>query len=142
VTKCALIGPIAVAAAFALAPAPASSDDAPHKPKPKLELLTETQRAALRHESIRVGVESRRGDEARAEAGLVVEGYPDDFHFRLGPERKRLRDGEATIRLKLSARQHEVLAFAAQACMGTTVNVEAKAAGKTAKLSAHLRKDC
>ena len=68
------------------------------KPKPKLELLTETQEAVLRKEAVKVEVQSKRGDEARVKARLVVDGFPDDYSFRLGPESRRLRDrgqGEA-----------------------------------------------
>jgi hypothetical protein len=108
-------------------------------PKPKLELLTETQEAVLRNEAVKVEVRSKRGRKARVKAGLVVDGFPDDFSFRLGPESRRLRDREARLRLPLSARQAEVLAFAEQACDGATLTLAAKAGKRTARLQAPLR---
>ena len=101
--------------------ATAKPDEPKPKPKPKLELLTATQEAALAKQAIKVAVTSKRGDEARVKATLVVDGFPDDFTFRLGPESKRLRNRKANVRLKLSARQQEVLAFAAQACDEATL---------------------
>lgn len=121
----------------------AKPDKPPKPPKPKLELLTETQEAVLRNEAVKVQVRSRRGREARVKAGLVVDGFPDDFSFRLGPESRRLRDREARLRLPLSARQAEVLAFAEQACDGATLTLAAKAGKRRTSLEAPLRaKDC
>ena len=106
-------------------------------------MLTETQEAVLRNEAVKVQVRSRRGREARVKAGLVVDGFPDDFSFRLGPESRRLRDREARLRLPLSARQAEVLAFAEQACDGATLTLAAKAGKRRTSLEAPLRaKDC
>ena len=82
---------------------------------------------------------SKRGDEVRVKATLVVDGFPEDYTFRLGPESEKLRDREAKVRLRLSARQREVLAFAAQACDDATVSARGKAAGKTGRVSGPLR---
>jgi hypothetical protein len=127
-----------------LTPASAGGAEKPHRPpKPKLELLTETQEAVLRNDAIKVRVRSRRGREARVKAGLVVDGFPDDYSFRLGPESRRLRDREAKLKLPLSARQAEVLAFAEQACGGATLTLAAKAGKRQTRLEAPLRaKDC
>jgi hypothetical protein len=75
----------------------------------------------------------------RAEARLVVDGFPEDFTFKLGPESKPLKRGQAKVRFPLSARKREVLEFAAQACDDATVAVEARAARRTGKLEATLR---
>ena len=113
------------------------------KPKPKLELLTTTQEAALTKRAIKVAVTSKRGDEARVKATLVVDGFPDDFTFRLGPESKQLRNRAANVRLKLSSRQQEVLEFAAQACDEAALSAQARAARRTGTLNALLRsEDC
>ena len=110
----------------------------PPKPKPKLELLTETEEEALRKRAIKVGVFSRRGREVRAEATLVVDGYPDDFAFKLGPDREPLRGDDATLRFPLSARKREVLDFAIKSCRGATVTVRAEVGRGRARLEANL----
>ncbi len=119
--------------------APAKPPKPEPRPKPTLELLTETQQGALRKRAIKVGVRSKRGDEVRVKATLVVDGFPEDYTFRLGPESEKLRDREAKVRLRLSARQREVLAFAAQACDDATVSARGTAAGKTGRVSGPLR---
>ena len=88
----------AVALGLASAGGAAARPDEPKpepKPTPKLELLTETQDEALRKKAIKVEVSSRRGDEVRAQATLVVDGFPDDYTFRLGPESQPLRERQA-----------------------------------------------
>jgi hypothetical protein len=107
-------------------------------PKPKLELLTETEEKALRKRAIKVGVHSRRGREVRAEATLVVDGYPDDFVFKLGPDRERLSGDDATLRFPLSARKREVLDFAIKSCRGATVAVRAEVGRGHGTLEANL----
>ncbi len=134
-----------VAMTVSLLIAATAGEAKPDKPpkRRELELLTETQEAVLRNEAVKVQVRSRRGREARVKAGLVVDGFPDDFSFRLGPESRRLRDREARLRLPLSARQAEVLAFAEQACDGATLTLAAKAGKRRTSLEAPLRaKDC
>ena len=86
-----------------------------------MTLLTATEEGALRRKAIKVEVDSSRGAEARVKATFVVDGYPEDFTFRLGPETGKLRDGEATVRLPLSPRQREVLDFAIKSCRGATL---------------------
>jgi hypothetical protein len=122
---------------------PGAEEEPERKPKPQLELRTETQEAVLRKAAIKVAVKSKRGRRARVEARLVVEGFPDDYSFKLGPESHRLRKSEAKLTLPLSARQQEVLAFAEQACDGATLVLEAHAAHRRAQLTAPLPpKDC
>jgi hypothetical protein len=114
----------------------------PQKPEPKppkLTLLTETEAGALRREAIKVGVESRRGKRASVEAQLVIDGYPEDYPFHLGPEHERLKRGEATVRFKLSARQREVLDFAITSCHGATIDLTATVNGRTGRLFASLK---
>jgi len=133
---------LVLAAATASGAAWAKPDDTPKpKPKPKLELLTASQEEALLKGAVKVEVRSKRGDEVRVKAILVVDGFPDDFTFKLGPESKRLRDGRAKVRLGLSARKLEVLEFAAQACDKATLEMEARAARKTGRLEATLRSE-
>ena len=135
---------LALAAAVLLVPgAFAAAKPKPPEPKPKpprLELLTETQEAALRQRKIKLGVESKDGRRVRVTAELVVEGIPADFHFALEPQRKRLRDGEAKIVMQLSRRQREVLAFGEQACMRADVNAQAKVADRVHTIHESLRK--
>jgi hypothetical protein len=137
-------------ALFAAAWLAAGAGGAPPKPKPKpppkpkLELLTRNQEGALRREAIRVSAHSRRGAEVRVKATLFVDGYPDDYYFRLGPETRKLKGDDATVSLDLSARKREVLDFAAQTCRPASVSVSAKVGKRTGTLSDNLRKpaDC
>ena len=61
----------------------------------------------------------------------MVDGFPEDFVFRLGPEGKRLRDKRAKVKLGLSPRQREVLDFAIKSCRGASLDVKATAAKRT-----------
>jgi hypothetical protein len=108
----------------------------PPKPKPKLELLTKR--------AIKIGVESKRGRKVGAEATLVVDGFPDDFVFKLGPDREKLRNDEATLRFPLSARKREVLDFAIKSCRGATISVRAEVGKGKGFLNGNLRRpsDC
>jgi hypothetical protein len=116
----------------------------PPKPKPKLELLTKTEEAALEKRAIKIGVESKRGKRVGAEATLVVDGFPDDFVFKLGPDREKLRNDEATLRFPLSARKREVLDFAIKSCRGATISVRAEVGKGKGFLNGNLRRpsDC
>ena len=107
----------------------------------KLELRTASQQEALAKRSINVAVSSKRVSQVRGKATLVVGGFPDDFTFKLGPESKPLKRGQANLRFPLSSRKREVLEFAAQACDKATVEVEASAARKTGTLEATLRSE-
>ena len=117
----------------------AKPDKPPKPPKPKLELLTGSQQGALRREEIKVGVNSRRGEEARVVARFVVDGYPDDFTFRLGPESTKLRDNDGVAHLQLSQRQLEVLDFAIKSCHGATLAITAEVGKGTGHLNASLK---
>ncbi len=119
--------------------AAAKPDPPKPKPKPKLTLLTQTEEKVLRKEAIKVGVESKGGEKVRVEARFVVDGFPDDFVFRLGPEAKKLRDRQATVKLGLSPRQLEVLDFAIKSCRGASLDLEGTAAKRTGRLSAQLQ---
>lgn len=127
------LGVLSVAAAGATA-----KPEPPPKPKPKLTLLTETEEKALSKQAIKIGVESKAGKKVRVEATFVVDGFPDDYVFHLGPVGKRLRDGQATVKLPLSQRQREVLDFAIKSCRGASLDLEATAAKRTGRLSAEL----
>jgi hypothetical protein len=131
----------AVAALVIAAGAFAKPDDPQPQPKPKLEMVTASQQQALDERAITVAVSSKRGKKVRADATLVVEGFPADYTFKLGPESKPLKRRQAKLRFPLSARKREVLEFAAQACDKATVEVEARAARKTGRLEATLRSE-
>lgn len=116
-----------------------------HKPpKPKVALLTGTEQGVLRRELIKVGVESKRGDEARVQAEFVVDGYPEDYVFRLGPESAKLRGGHGVAKLGLSPRQREVLDFAIKSCHGATLAISATVNNRTghANFSLEMPSDC
>ena len=113
-------------------------DKPPKPPKPKVTILTGNEEGALRHEAIKVSVVAKRAKQVRVKAQLVVDGYPDDFSFRLGPVEAKLRDREARVRFGLSPRQREVLDFAAQTCRGATVSVAAKTGKRTGAASTAL----
>ena len=134
---------LALVAVGLLAPFAAAGDEKPPKPKPKpkLELLTASQAGALEKKSIKIGVESKRGDEVRVKATLTVSGIPEPYVFALKPQTKPLKGEEANVRLTLSARQREVLAFAEQACMGAKITATGKVGKQIGDLKAQLRKD-
>jgi hypothetical protein len=133
-----LIALTAIVGATAVAGnAPAKPEHKP-KPKPKLTLLTTSEEAALSKQAIKVAVQSKAGEKVRVEAQFVVDGFPEDFVFRLGPEKKGLRDHQATVRLGLSPRKREVLDFAIKSCRGASLDLEATAAKRTGRLSAEL----
>jgi hypothetical protein len=130
---------LAALAALALTAGPASSK--PPKPKPPtVALLTGTEQGVLRRGGIKVEVTTRRGAEARVEAGFVVDGFPEDYAFRLGPERAKLENNRATVRFKLSPRMKEVLDFAIKSCRGASLSIEARVGERVGRLSAGLRR--
>ena len=133
-------GVVALLALVAASGVASSKPKPPPKPKPKLELLTETEEEALRKRAIKVGVDSRRGRKVRATGTLVVDGYPDDFVFKLGPDGDRLRNDEATLRFSLSARKREVLDFAIKSCRGAAVAVRAEVGRGSGTLEAGLKR--
>ena len=128
----------AVVVALVVTGAAAAKPHPPKPPKPTVTLLTSNQDGALRHEAIKAEVLAKRAKQVRAKAQLVVDGYPDDFSFRLGPVDAKVRDRQAKVRFGLSPRQLEVLDFAAQTCRGATISVSAKAAGRTGVASGAL----
>ena len=129
---------IVLVAALAASGIAAAKPDPPKPPKPKVTVLTANEDGALRHEAIKAEVLAKRGKQVRAKAQLVVDGYPDDFRFRLGPIDAKVRDRRAKLRFGLSPRQLEVLDFAAQTCRGATISVSAKAAGRVGTTSGAL----
>jgi hypothetical protein len=129
-------------AALALTAAALAKPPKPHHPKPpkpKLELLTGTEQGALRREEIKVAVRSRRGEQARVQARFVVDGFPDDFIFRLGPDSAKLKGGDGVAHLGLSPRQKEVLDFAIKSCHGATLAITATVGKGTGHLNASLK---
>lgn len=129
----------AFAATASLVLGVAASGAKPDKPpKPKIELLTVSEQAAVNKRAIKIRVEARRGAEAVASAHVVVDGYPEDFPFGLGPETRPLRRDQATIRFPLSARKVELISFAAQTCRGTTISIEAEVKKRIGRLTREL----
>jgi hypothetical protein len=111
----------------------------PKPPKPEITLLTRGEIGALRREAIKLGVEAKRTKKVTVKADFVVDGYPEDYAYRLGPVRKRIRDGDAKVNFGLSPRQLEVLDFAAKTCRGASLSVTAKTAKRTGRLRASLK---
>jgi hypothetical protein len=125
----------------------ASAKPKPHHhkpPKPKVELLTSTEQGVLRRELVKVGVESKRGEKAHVQARFVVDGYPEDYIFRLGPDSTKLGDGDGVAKLGLSPRQLEVLDFAIKSCHGATLAISATVDSRTGHANASLKmpSDC
>jgi hypothetical protein len=137
--RCRATALIAVAIAVPVTVATAKPKPPPKPPKPQLTLLTGTERGVLRRDQIKVGVEAKRADKVEVTAQFVVDGYPEDYPFHLGPVRKGIRDGDATVRFGLSPRQHEVLDFAAQTCRGASLAITARTEERTAALQAGLK---
>jgi len=140
-TRSSITALIAIAAGVALLGVAGASLAKPHPPKPpkpKVTILTANEDGALRHEAIKAEVTAKRAKQVRATGRLVVDGYPDDFSFRLGPVSAKLRDATAKVRFNLSARQLEVLDFGAQTCRGATVSVSAQAGKRTGSASTAL----
>jgi hypothetical protein len=116
----------------------------PKPPPPELTLRTGTEKGALRRGEIKVAVEAKRAKNVTVTAVFTVDGYPSDYVFDLGPERASIRDGDAQIRFRLSARQKEVLDFAIKSCHGATLDVKAKTEKRTGRLHGSLKmpRDC
>jgi hypothetical protein len=125
--------------ALALAGSATAAKPKPPPPKPKVELLTGTEQGVLRRGGIKVEVRSRRGAEARTQINMVVDGYPEDFAFRLGPKTGKLKGNLAKHRFKLSPRQSEVLDFAIKTCRGTTLAIRTQVGRGSATLNTSLR---
>jgi hypothetical protein len=125
--------------AAALAAAKPPKPHHPKPPKPKLELLTGTEQGALRREEIKVAVRSKRGEDARVQARFVVDGFPDDYIFRLGPDSAKLKGGDGVAHLGLSPRQKEVLDFAIKSCHGATLAITATVGKGTGHLNGSLK---
>ena len=115
----------------------------PHKPpkppKPKLALLTGNEQGVLRRDEIKIGVEAKRADKVAVSAHFVVDGYPTDYPFHLGPRSRGVSDGDTVVRFKLSPRQHEVLDFAIKSCHGATLAIRAQTPKRSARLNTGLK---
>ena len=103
-------------------------------------MLTTRQDAALDKREIKLEVRGKSGAKARVKGKLVVDGYPSPYEERLGSDAGRLRGGDARLTLRLDRRDHEVLAFGAQACWRAEVRGRAEAAGRASRFAETLRK--
>jgi hypothetical protein len=126
---------LAVAGAESIAAKPK-----PPPPNPKISLLTGTERGVLRREAIKVEVRSARGREAKVVINAVVDGYPEDFPFRLGPDKRKLKGNDTKFRFKLSPRQLELIDYAIKSCRGTSLGIHAKVGRGSSSLSTGLRR--
>jgi hypothetical protein len=70
---------------------------------------------------------------------MVVDGYPEDYPFRLGPDTRKLKGNLAKHRFKLSPRMSEVLDFAIKTCRGTTLAIRTEVGRGSATLNTSLR---
>jgi hypothetical protein len=131
---------IAAAAALTALGADAPAKPKPPPPNPKITLLTGTEQGVLRRESIKVEVRSARGRETKVVINAVVDGYPEDYPFRLGPEKRKLKGNDTTLRFKLSPRQLELLDFAIKSCRGTSLAIHAEVGRGSSTLSTGLRR--
>lgn len=141
-TRLAVAGLIAVALALLVSggAAIAKPKPPPKPPPPRLELLTGTEQGVLRRGEIKLAVDAKRAKRVTVTAIFTVDGYPENFVFNLGPERKSVRDGDAAIHFKLSPRQKEVLDFAIKSCRGASIAVTAKTEKRTGTLQAGLKR--
>ena len=139
----ALIGLLAIALLQAGA-VTAKPKPPPKPPPPELTLRTGTEQGVLRRGEIKIAVEAKRAKHVTVTAVFVVDGYPDDFVFNLGPERQSIGDGEAQIKFALSPRQKEVLDFAIKSCRSASLAITAKTEKRTGTLQAGLKRprDC
>lgn len=125
-------------AAATLAGGAAAKPKPDKPPKPRVSLQTRSELGVLRRDEIRVRVRAKRARRVEVRVRLVVDGYPEDYPFKLGPRRRGIRDGDTTVGFKLSARQHEVLDFAAKTCRGATLAITARTEKRTGRASASL----
>ena len=126
-----VVGGLGASAALAIAAGAFAKPDEPKPPpKPKLELRTASQQEALATRAIKVAVRSQaRPTRCAARRPWSSTAFPRTYTFKLGPESKPLQaTARRSSRSELSARQREVLEFAAQACDKATLAVEARAA--------------
>ena len=139
-----MAGLTALALALPAGGATAKPKPPPKPPPPELELLTGTERGVLRRGEIKIAVDAKRARKVTVSAVFTVDGYPEDFVFNLGPERRDIRDGDARISFELSPRQKEVLDFAIKSCRGASLAITAKTEKRTGTLDASLKrpKDC
>ncbi len=133
------IGAVLVLSLALAASAIGAKPKPPKPPKPVLTVLTRTEQGALEKRAIKVRIESKRGKRAVLEGTLLVDGYPDDYLFKLGPKGTRLKARRGSVSFGLSARKREVLDFAIKTCRGATVEVTGEVRrGRSRTISAEL----
>jgi hypothetical protein len=131
---------IALAVAVSATAAAAKPKPPPKPPPPpQLTLLTGSEQGVLRRGEIKIAVEAKRAKKVTVTADFVVDGYPEDYPFVLGPTSKRVGDGDAVVHFGLSARQREVLDFAIKSCHGASLAITAKTEKRTGSLQAGLK---
>jgi hypothetical protein len=116
----------------------------PKPPPPELTLRTGSEQGVLRRGEIKIAVDAKRAKKVTVTAIFTVDGFPEDYVFNLGPQRKSVGDGDAQIRFALSPRQKEVLDFAIKSCHGASLAITAKTEKRTGTLQAGLKmpSDC
>ena len=139
-----LAGGALIALAVVPVVATAKPKPPPKPPRPEITLRTGTEKGALRRGEIKIAVDAKRAKRVTVTAVFTVDGYPSDYVFNLGPQRKSISDGDAQIVFPLSPRQKEVLDFAIKSCHGANLAIKAKTEKRTGSLQAGLKmpKDC
>ena len=118
---------------------PRTGDDKPPKPpKPTVTVLTTTEVGALSNRSIKVQVGAKKTKTATASGTLLIDGFPEDFSFKLAPKKVNVKNGTGKARWGLSARKREVLDFAIKSCRPASVTVTAEARGRSRTVTQDL----
>jgi hypothetical protein len=129
---------IALALAGAAAAKPGDDHKPPKPPKPTVAVLTTTELGALENRSIKAQIGAKKTNTATASGTLLIDGFPDDFSFKLAAKRVNVKNGTGKARWGLSARKREVLDFAIKSCRPASVTVKAEARGRSRTVSADL----
>jgi hypothetical protein len=101
-------------------------------------VLTTTEIGALENRSIKVQIGAKKAKRATASGTLLIDGYPDDFSFKLGAKTVNVKNGTGKARWGLSARKREVLDFAIKSCRPASVTVKAEARGRSRTVTQDL----
>lgn len=103
-----------------------------------MTVLTTTEMGALENRQIKVQVTAKKAETATVSGTLLIDGFPDDFSFKLGAKSVSLKDGTGKARWGLSARKREVLDFAIKSCRPASVTVKATARGRSRTVTQDL----
>ena len=130
---------LGLASVAGVAVAKPDDDKPPKPPKPTVTVLTTTEIGALENRQIKVQVTAKKAETATVSGTLLIDGFPDDFSFKLAPRKATLKNGTGKVRWGLSARKREVLDFAIKSCRPASVTVTAEARGRSRTVTARSR---